>query len=185
MIFRFDDISANTDFNKLGLMIDFIKPKISQLYLGISNLCHTIVEETDNKERVFPSFFKTACSEKNYYTVNKMLLSEKLALWRYAEKIIFVSHGLVHIDHTLLTREQQEMSILVSKSLIPSNFFIPPFNKFNQDTISICKENNIVLLGLNEVWKNADFNKFDPEVEYWYCHSWRWKIEDFAQWYIL
>ena len=83
------------------------------------------------------------------------------------------SHGLYHIDHSKVSRQTQEMSIIGSCAYLKTDKFVPPFNKFNKETSDICFDNGIQMCA-STAWKNLEFEKFDPLRELWYFHSWRW-----------
>jgi hypothetical protein len=83
------------------------------------------------------------------------------------------SHGLIHLDHSRVGYDAQEMNILTSCNLLKTNMFIPPFNRYNEDTVKICEKNGIELLVGG--WKSLKFNEYDPEHEKWYLHPWEWK----------
>jgi hypothetical protein len=98
----------------------------------------------------------------------------------YVEK---ASHGLIHVDHRLLKKSAQEMSILVSCSLSKSNIFVPPFNKWNKNTEKICRSNNIELVKFEDGWKCMEYNKFDSSVSKWYLHHREFTVDTFKRWF--
>ena len=93
-----------------------------------------------------------------------------------------VSHGLIHVDHRLLSREAQEMSILTSCSLAKSKVFVPPFNKWNKDSEDICREHNIQLVKFEDGWLCMEYNDFNPDQELWYIHSREFTLDSFREW---
>ena len=180
MIFRFDDISRNTDINKLSEMVDIVEPFVDKIYICISPLYHFIPDEP---ERVFPAIFKAYSDFKCFYDVNYALYPFDLPCNIIKnKKVTIASHGLLHVDHRLLTYQSQEMSILTSASLTKSKVFVPPFNKYNQDSERICKEAGIVLIRFEDGWKSVECNAFDKKHDKWYLHSWRWNIDNFKKW---
>ena len=74
------------------------------------------------------------------------------------------------------------MSIFVSCSLSQSMIFVPPFNKWNQDTEDICKEQGITLIKFEDGWLCMEYNDFDPNHDLWYVHSREFKLEEFEKW---
>lgn len=92
----------------------------------------------------------------------------------YARVSEVASHGLLHVDHTKISRDAQEMSILTSCSMLKSDLFVPPFNKYNDITKEICIMNGIKLVNEMGKWKNIEYENFDINHPYWYFHSWRW-----------
>jgi hypothetical protein len=87
------------------------------------------------------------------------------------------SHGLFHADHSRLQYDAQEMSIVGSCKFLGCNIFIPPFNRFNQTTESVCRINGINLVKLDDGWKSLEYNDFDPTHDRWYFHPWRFALE--------
>ena len=89
-------------------------------------------------------------------------------------KSVIASHGLYHVDHSKLSFDAQEMSILGSCKYLNTNIFVPPFNKTNDDTVNICLDNGIEIYHKSQGWKNIEYENFDATHKYWYFHSWRW-----------
>ena len=74
------------------------------------------------------------------------------------------------------------MSIITSCSLAQGKTFIPPFNKWDKNTESICEEFGIELIKFEDGWLCMEYNSFDPEQELWYLHSREFTLEDFKTW---
>lgn len=179
-IFRFDDICVNCNMDTVNLMTDYILQNVpdSQVLWGISPLVHNMSNETGSKvERVYPKIFN-ALSDINVFFRPNIAGVPKLR-----DDVVTAGHGLIHIDHRLLTPEQQEMSILISCSLANAKVFIPPFNKWNVHTELICNENNIKLIKFENGWKCMEYNKYDPNHELWYIHSREMSYENFVNWF--
>jgi D-lyxose ketol-isomerase len=75
------------------------------------------------------------------------------------------------------------MSILVSSSLAKANVFIPPFNKWNADTESICNEHGIELIKFEDGWLCMEYNKFNPFHKKWYLHAREFNLDQFIKWF--
>ncbi len=174
MIFRFDDYSTNTDHNKISEMVLFVMSKFpeAKIVLGVSTITHN-----NCGERIFPSILNAYSDYRKFYEVDKADSLEP-----GPSRSIIASHGLIHVDHRHLSRQTQEMSILVSCSLCKSKIFIPPFNKWNEDTESICEEHGIELIKYEDGWKSAEHNAFDPSHLLWYLHPYAWTVEKFKEW---
>lgn len=179
-IFRFDDVCVNCDMHTVNLMTNYILQNVpdSEVIWGISPLVHNMTDENGkNKERVYPKIFNALSDIKVFFKPDfagvPVLRSD----------VLTAGHGLIHIDHRLLTREQQEMSILISCSLAKANIFIPPFNKWNVDTEFICIENGITLIKFENGWKCMEYNKYDPEQTRWYIHAREMSYENFVNWF--
>jgi len=163
VIFRNDDVNPNTNFKDL-----------SDLYCEIGeNVPGCRIISCFN-------FFARTCESGSVYS--GVPFKDKPVNWFYDVNRVLnpylvsgdcASHGLFHIDHTKVSKDTQEMSILSSCRLLKVKTFVPPFNRFNEDTIDICKENDIWLVGLQEKWKSIEHEEFDPNHKYWYFHSWR------------
>lgn len=192
-IFRFDDINPNTDFNKLENLIEVAVKWASEVWLCYSPFSHDpkskYHESQKNpteleKERVFPSILKALSNYQIFYKVDKIL--DPSILFSLKEKypqIKLVSHGLVHVDHRLLSKTAQEMSILITSSLVKSDIFIPPFNHYNKKTEKICKENGIQLCKFEQGWLHLKYNKFDPLHDRYYVHPFEITINDLQNWF--
>jgi hypothetical protein len=98
------------------------------------------------------------------------------------DNVEIASHGLVHADHRQMHFDAQEMSILVSCSLLQTKIFIPPFNKWNADTEHICKAHDIELQKFEDGWLGAEYNAFNISHPLWYTHSFNWTVERFEEW---
>jgi len=168
MIFRIDDISVNTNQEKLMEMLKTISLCLApKIILGVS----VAVNEVDN-ERVFPKIFNAYSDHRNFFLV------EKIGVPQLPKNTLIASHGLFHVDHRLLTKECQEMSILSSCSILKADYFIPPFNKYNSATEEICKEQSIELIRFEDGWKHLKYEKFTGEGMY-YFHTHDFTLEEF------
>jgi len=180
-IFRFDDINPNTNFIKLEQLIKIALKWANEIWLCYSPFSHDPkskyhehqkVPNELEKERIFPSILKALSNYNIFYKVDKVL--DPNILFVLKEKypsIKLVSHGLVHVDHRLLSKTAQEMSILITNSLVKSNIFIPPFNHYNKKTEKICKENRILLCKFEHGWLHAVYNFFDNNHLKYYVHT--------------
>jgi len=164
-MFRIDDINKNTDFNKVFEFINIIKAKSTVTIM----LCISIMSTHDvTSERVFPKIYKAYSDHKVFFKVNQCFNPIEQDWWirDFGQPgIIVASHGLIHVDHRLLGREGQEMSIVVASNLVRSKIFVPPFHKWNKDTESICAEHYIDLVKFEEGWKHVMFNPYDYKKE--------------------
>ena len=175
MTFRFDDVCCNADMTLVNNMTDYLLAKFDcQVIWAISPLVHTGEGET---QRVFPKMWNAFSDYKVHYGLDSMC---GMAI---RDDIISASHGLIHVDHRLLTKEAQEMSILLSASLTKAAVFVPPFNKWNKDTEDICFDNDIKLIKFEDGWKSMEFNKFNEDQQLWYLHAREWTLESFKAWF--
>jgi len=163
LVLRNDDVNPNTDFKDMADLYCDISEYIPNCRI-IS--CFNFFARTCESGSVYPCVPFKDRPVNWFYSVNRVLNP-------YLVSGDCASHGLFHIDHTKVGRETQEMSILSSCNMLKVKTFVPPFNRFNEDTIDICKENDIWLVGLDEKWKSIEHEEFDPSYKYWYFHSWR------------
>ena len=174
-VYRFDDVCLNADLTLIANITNFISNRVPdcKIIYGISPLMHT-----GCGQRVYPEIFNALSNHKVFYRPDKLGLP--IDLHKNAE---IASHGLIHVDHRLLSHDAQEMSILVSCSLVGANRFIPPFNKYNADTEKICAENNIELFRFEDGWKSMEHNKYDDVTDLWYLHARAWDMYKIADWF--
>jgi hypothetical protein len=172
MIFRFDDVCINADVKLIHRMTDHLFEKFPSCKVlhGISPLVHDTGDE-----RIFPKILNAYSDYRKFYEPKKAGLPEP------HPKAIPCSHGLVHTDHRLMTKEAQELSILTSCSLVNSDIFIPPFNKWNKATEEICNEHQIHLIKFEDGWKCMEYNKFDESHKRWYLHAREFTYESFTE----
>jgi len=179
LTFRFDDICINTDMQKANAMAKLLKDRFPscEVWFCISPLVHDMSQEMGKaKERVFPRILLAYSDHRNHYKVDKCGVPD------CPEGVIVAAHGLIHIDHRLLPEETQAMSILGCCSLIKSNIFVPPFNKWNKITEEICKDNGIELIKFEDGWLSMEHNKYNPNHFKWYLHSRELTIKEFSEW---
>lgn len=164
MIFRNDDVNYNTDKNKLAAIYGVIHSLFPDAEIWS---CITLFAGKNDKQAIYSDLpLKSHPTKWFYKNTDTFMYDYRHPMYKIA------SHGLYHIDHTKVSRETQEMSILGSCSYLKTNKFVPPFNKFNQDTLDICFDNEITMCS-SPAWKNFEYEKFDPLHENWYFHSWR------------
>ena len=178
MIFRFDDICGNTNMksaNKMAEMILERYPKAQVIYC-ISPLTHSMGGDRITRQRVFPKLLNAFSDYKVFYNVDRGSLP------KIPDSVLPASHGLVHVDHRLLSRDAQEMSILISCSLAKSSIFVPPFNKWNKETEEICLDAGIKLVKFEDGWLCAEYNQFDKNHDKWYMHSREFTVYSFTKW---
>ncbi len=164
LIFRDDDVSFNTDKKKINHMYGIIHTLFpnAEVWTGITlfaenNFKGSVYLDTPFKDKEVNWFYKKADSFMDIY---------RHPLCKV------VSHGLYHIDHSKVSRDTQEMSILGSCSYLKTKIFVPPFGRFNQDTKDICFDNSITI-GHGDEWKSLEYNDFDSNHKFNYFHSWR------------
>ncbi len=179
--FRFDDVCINADMNLVYEMTEYLKNRFSDcdVIWGISPLVHDMSNEPieKNKQRIFPKILNAHSDYRVFYNV------DKVGIPKLIDGILIASHGLIHVDHRLLSKEAQEMSILISTGLVNSKLFIPPFNKWNKDTETICLEHNINLIKFEDGWLCMEYNEYNDNHDKWYLHAREFTMDKFKKWF--
>jgi len=183
-VIRVDDVCNKTEHQKLDA-IRRVFPKgefeimhvISPLYTSVSR-ANEITLPYKNHERVFPEMFN-CLSDWRIFTQVDMATNPSMYNHTYRDKLfdVIASHGVIHVDHRLLDKSAQELSICISCSMVGSKIFVPPFNKYNQHTIDICKELGVELVKWESGWKCLDYEKFDDSCDNWYLHTYNLSME--------
>jgi hypothetical protein len=172
MIFRFDAITGNTDFTLLYEKIDFLKSKIDcSIWIAYSPLSNSTGEQ-----RPYPLKFDELNDHRNYYSVD---ICKPHRLKR--DGIEMVSHGLFYVDYRQLSYDVQEAFILSGRYLTKSKRFVPPFNKWNNDTEKICKNYLIHLVKSEDGWANFDRSEFNQNQTRWFTKNYPDDLEVFKR----
>lgn len=174
--FRNDDINMNTNFFELDDIYNAIHDLFPKAEIWS---CVTVFSRANKKGAIYPKVpFKNKPFEY-FLEVDRVCDNYKPPKF-----VKVVSHGLWHLDHTDITTDLQEASIVTSCNLLGTSTFVPPFNHWNTDTEAICKKHDIQLIKSYEnskpnefIWKSLEHNKFDDKYSKWYFHSWSWSRE--------
>lgn len=175
MRFRFDDVSSNTDMGNLNELSQYIHQKFpkAEIQYAVSPLVFNIkTGDIIERQRVFPKIFGAHSDHRIYFAVDGLGIPMNIP-----DYVEVISHGLFHVDSRLLTKEQQEMNIIAGCSLVKSKVFAPPFSKYNNDTISICKEHGIELQRFSDGWLCGEHETWKSFIENWYFHPRLWSIK--------
>lgn len=169
---RIDDISVNTDMDDVVRFVEIAADHgIMNVILAISPTAHTLGEK-DHPQRVFPSIYNAHGTSKRFFEPDLIGIPDLSKVHALQRPIVLkASHGLIHIDHRLLTKDQQRMSIVISCSLVGSLSFVPPFNKYNEDTLNVCEEEGITLIKFESGWKHVMYNPFTGWRGLYYVHT--------------
>ena len=172
MIFRFDDVCINSHLDLHRKMTDFLNKRGIGVMWAVSPLVFN-----DDTQRIYPKELNPLSDYREYFKVNEMGMPEVSNL------IIRASHGLIHVDHRLLHKSAQEMSIITSCSICDTRIFVPPFNKWNKDTEEVCRENGIELIKFEDGWLSMEHNKFIQNHDKWYLHARAFTFDSFKKWF--
>lgn len=186
--FRFDDISLNTDGPKLEAMIAFLQDYFGPDHVDIELAVSPAVFDMSNctgleKERVFPATLNREADFRKFYRVEKVGVPDYIWKYRGMGAHFWISaHGMVHVDHRLLSGKAQELSIVTSCALTKSNSFVPPFHKWNEKTEAVCQRHNIHLEKLEPInTAHLLYHKFYPTIYHYYLHTHDFTYEDFIK----
>lgn len=154
ILFRIDDVSVNTDLGRLENTVGFIRSQVpeAKIMLAISPMVHAI-GPGENKERTFPAMLHVQNDHREFYKVERSGVPK---VGHLAD--VIAAHGLVHVDHRLMTRSAQELSIVASCSLVGTKTFVPPFHKWNEKTEQVCSEFGIDLIRWNSTWIHLKYH---------------------------
>lgn len=190
--FRIDDISLNTDLVRLNNMIDAICERCNVISVTPSFLLPVSLSVFDmsdaptrhESERIFPAILNAYSDEKEFFKPDICgmppieLIARDIA--NRDLHVDFCSHGMFHIDHRLIPYAAQEINILCAQSMVEhhcekqglreNNYlraFVPPFNKVNDDTRTICFTHKIELIEWDiSTWKHIGYLKDKTRVDY-------------------
>lgn len=172
-VFRFDDICINSDIVEVHNITEYLQQRFDcRIIWAVSPMVHNLVGE-----RVFPKIYTAMSDYRNFFKVDTCGLPQCKN-----EFVEIASHGLIHVDHRLLTKEEQYMSISISCSLLKSNIFVPPFNKWNKNTEAVCDELGVKLIRFEDGWLSMEHNRYNEEQQLWYLHHRDFNLEKVKQW---
>lgn len=185
IVFRIDDISVNTSEKRLRSQINTLLSQFPEanVMLGVSPLVFDMSEAKGLiTERIFPKILNAYSDHRLYYKASRLGIPDYLAELCMDHRVIKASHGLIHVDHRLMERGAQELSILTSCSLADSKIFIPPFNKWNSDTEAICNDAGVELIKFEDGWRHLGYNKIDSRLtKKYYYHTHDFTDEGFLE----
>ncbi len=174
--FRFDDVSLNTNSDKLDKMVLYLRSNFKsgdlQIVMAVSPAVFDMreCEKTLDRERTFPSIWHTESDHRVFYRMQCVGVPAFIDVYR-KQGVALAGHGMAHVDHRLLDRSAQEISILMSCSLLHCSTFVPPFHKWNKDTEAICDEHNIKLVKYDQSWRHLFYHPFDFRTKNYYLHT--------------
>lgn len=186
MIFRIDDVSVNTNLDHLGRLLDVVRRRgpidgSLTIMLAVSPLVFDVSNDTGlETQRAFPRIISAYSDHRLFYCVQKLGVPDLSRLRPFT----LASHGLIHVDHRLLSPEAQELSILTSCRVLGAQYFVPPFNHWNEHTEVVCGRWQIKLVKFEEGWRHTSFQKLDLRTyDRYYCHTHDTTPEQLEQWF--
>jgi hypothetical protein len=167
MIFRIDDINANSDIEKIVEMEEMILSRFPRA--GIINCITILSGESDNGS----AYQEIKPWDADLPKAGKMFNLE----WTKLLKGEIASHGLWHIQHGKAGKELQEYSIRTSCEILETRYFCPPFIDINKDTVDICLKSGITIIGTEKKWINIERNEIGSN-DMLLFHPWKMSIEE-------
>lgn len=183
--FRFDDVSVNTDWHKLDQMVAFLRSTFKADQLRLIFAVSPAVQDMRNcthlldRERAFYAILHTESDFRVFYQVDRVGVPVLLEQYR-TDGVEIAGHGMVHVDHRLLSRGAQELSILMSCALLKTRTFVPPFHKWNLKTEAICAEHAVTLVKFDRSWRHLLYHKFDHRNPNYYVHTHDFHYQSFC-----
>jgi len=180
--FRFDDVCINSDMKLTNELTDYIKEYFKnkvEIIWAVSPIVFDMSEYKGKaQQRIFPEMLNAYSDHRKFYEGTKAGLPE------LRKDVSLAGHGLVHVDHRLMEYSSQELSIVQSCRLINAHRFVPPFNKYNESTISICRDHGIELVKFEDGWLSMEYNmQYLPNHQLWYLHAREWTLDKLKQWF--
>ena len=172
LIIRNDDVNPSTDFKKLEKIYQVIKEYCPDAEIMS---CVNIIGKYNFIEAVHPDIPLSNLPLEYFYDADALWTPPQIDLHTIA------SHGLLHVKHTKLSPQMQEMSIVTSCNLLHTKLFVAPFTDYDATTIDICKRNGITLEKKEDGWRSLESEKFDPNHKLWFFHSWRFTVDKFKE----
>jgi hypothetical protein len=186
-VLRIDDISINTDRDELRNILKLISDKYPkmEILLAVSALVFNMNKlssgnDSQSNQRVFPKILNAFSDHRVFYKVEEIGIPDWLPSFSAEFNCKIASHGLIHVDHRLLDASAQELSILTSASILDTNIFVPPFNKYNPATELICSDNQIKLVKWEDGWIHLAYNGFTDAENKYYLHLHDFNSEQLA-----
>lgn len=171
LIIRFDDVCERTYEPNLMELMDEVSG-YGEIWLSVN-----LFSSESESQSVYPDVPFKDKPNSYFFNVNEMyryLPTTQLQGIRLCPDYKVVSHGLLHADHSRLSKDAQEMSIVSSCRLLNTDIFVPPFNRWDSTTEEVCGENGISLIKITDGWKSMEHNQFDRNHKLWYLHPWKW-----------
>ena len=184
-IFRFDDVCINSDIELHNQMTDWLFEKFPhcEVIWAVSPLVSSGAEPG----RVFPRVWSA------YSSWDIHCHYDTFGIPNIHPKVTRATHGLIHADHRFLPYEAQRMSIHLSARLIGASLFVPPFNKWNEDTERACGATR--LIKFENGWRSMEHNLHTDKNwtcgepgrsfpgQQWYLHAREWTMDKFINWF--
>ena len=162
MIFRVDDVSLNTDIDRLEKTIETILGyhPTATIMLAVSLITFDI-----GGERMNPGILNVYSDHKNFFKGSQLGLPDLTRFDTY-QNVQIASHGFIHVDHRLLTESLVEWNIIQSCAIICplERVFVPPYHKWDEDVESVCVDNDIELVKVEDGWKHLAYHKIKDSI---------------------
>lgn len=175
VIIRNDDVSPNSNKKHIETMYSIIREFLTdvEIWSCVSPICKSAPNGS-----VYPELPLRNHDLPYFYNVDYRVFWNITDIGAIST---IVSHGLLHIDHTKVSRDAQKLSIMTSCSMLGTKIFVPPFSQHDANTEDICNREGIRLVKSSDGWKSLESEPFDPNHPLWFFHSWRFTPETFRE----
>jgi hypothetical protein len=172
MIFRNDDVCASTNYASLSMLYDVIRRNYPNAKIWS---CISMFSKNNFQGSVYPDLPLKDRSRGYFMQCDEYFKEPAIDLG------VKASHGLIHLPHDEMNYQEQEISILTTCNILKTKLFVPPFNRFNGNTVDICQKHSIRLVRPDDGWRSLEFEPFNPDHDLWYFHSWRFTPQEFKE----
>ena len=182
--FRIDDISLNTNPIKLAEITSLLKEKYvdCKIMLAVSPIVFDMSNAQGlDSERPFPKILNAQSDWTGFFKGQVSGVPSWLHNLEWQD-FQLASHGLVHVDHRFLTLEAQEMSVLISCSIVGSKMFVPPFYKWDANTEQICAKHGLDLIKWEDGWNHLAYQRVSTSSSgLFYFHTHDFSLEELSR----
>lgn len=168
---RIDDISSRTNVNRLENFLNLFTAKYDNFDVLLAVSLGTIDSpENSETERVFPPILNAMSDHRVFFDLSNLVYPNWLPNLTRKFNCQLASHGLFHVDHRLLSKEAQEISIRSSSSVLRTKIFVPPFNKYNKETLDIVDSLEYRIAIWETGWRHLGYQNFEFSSGNYYFH---------------
>lgn len=172
LLWRNDDISWDSDIDQL-ISIQKIFEKHGQKEVYSVVPFGRAIYDSDNYSHDMPlSELENIIGDKPLSSNQKVVQFLKDSIGRGHGVSM---HGWKHTRVTDYEPEEQLERMLIAKSYLEElletevQYFVPPFNHYNRETIMVCETANLPMSqGGGQLEKLIDEERFEPHSMYWY-----------------
>lgn len=182
---RFDDVCVNSDLARVSAMSGVVRhlfPSARVIWAISPLVCDPeMLSENRGTQPVYPRIIEAQSDPREWYRRVRRAGAVESPPW-----VTRASHGLIHVDHRLISEGEQAMSVMTSCALVGARVFVPPFNKWTPFMDALCLREGLELVRWEDGWRACEYN--EPETfsrtTLWYTHDWAWRdVAAFSSWF--